>query len=253
MIADAGATVLMTDSIHRLQSVPSDIKVVDLSHDATQSSDGAVPTSIPGNWTPPGFGLRDLHLRLQTGTPKGVQVEHRSVVNLIMAIPGALGLSAADTYLGGVLHVRRVGRRHIHHAGPRRHPGACHRCPNQRSARACGVGRVLRGDCHERDTDNVVDADRGWLVEAGRVSCSVRGRAAFRSARPRITATMWGRLERLGAHRGDGVCRWRIRQSRRAGLGRQTAARSAGLCDGQPWLPSLLRRARQARHRRSRR
>ena len=101
MIADAGATVLMTDSIHRLQRAPSDIKVVDLSHDATQSSDGAVPTSIPGNWTPQDLAYV-IYTSGSTGTPKGVQVEHRSVVNLIMAIPGALGLSAADTYLSVV-------------------------------------------------------------------------------------------------------------------------------------------------------
>ena len=101
MIADAGATVLLTDSIHRLQPAPSDIEVVDLAHDATQCSDDMVPAFIPGNCTPQDLAYV-IYTSGSTGTPKGVQVEHRSVVNLMMAMPGALGLSDADTVLSVV-------------------------------------------------------------------------------------------------------------------------------------------------------
>ena len=100
MIADAGATVLLTDSIHRLQRAPSDIEVVDLSRD-TQSSDAMVPAFIPGNCSPQDLAYV-IYTSGSTGTPKGVQVEHRSVVNLMMAIPAALGLSDADTFLSVV-------------------------------------------------------------------------------------------------------------------------------------------------------
>ena len=101
MIADAGATVLLTDSIHRLQPAPSDIEVVDLAHDTAQCSDDMVPAFIPGNCTPQDLAYV-IYTSGSTGTPKGVQVEHRSVVNLMMAMPGALGLSDADTHLSVV-------------------------------------------------------------------------------------------------------------------------------------------------------
>ena len=101
MIADSGATVLLTDSIHRLQRVPSDIEVVDLAHDATPCSDDMVPAFIPGNCTPQDLAYV-MYTSGSTGTPKGVQVEHRSVVNLMMTVPGAQGLSDADTYLSVV-------------------------------------------------------------------------------------------------------------------------------------------------------
>jgi|SRR5271166_3446260 len=100
MVADAGATVLLTDSIHRLRRAPSDIEVVDLSRD-TQSSDAMVPAFIPGNCSPQDLAYV-IYTSGSTGTPKGVQVEHRSVVNLMMAIPAALGLSDADTFLSVV-------------------------------------------------------------------------------------------------------------------------------------------------------
>jgi len=101
MIADAGATVLLTDSIHRFQRAPSDIKVVDLSHNTTPSPDAAVPAFIPANCSPQDLAYV-IYTSGSTGTPKGVQVEHRSVVNLMMALPAALGLSDADTFLSVV-------------------------------------------------------------------------------------------------------------------------------------------------------
>ena len=101
MTADAGATVLLTDSIHRLQRAPSDIEVVDLSRDATQCSDAMAPAFIPENCTPQDLAYV-IYTSGSTGTPKGVQVEHRSVVNLMMAMPAALGLSDADTFLSVV-------------------------------------------------------------------------------------------------------------------------------------------------------
>ena len=100
MIADAGATLLLTDSIHRLRAAPSDIEVVDLAHDATCSND-TVPVSIPGNCTPQDLAYV-IYTSGSTGTAKGVLVEHRSVVNLMMAMPGALGLSEEDTHVSVV-------------------------------------------------------------------------------------------------------------------------------------------------------
>jgi amino acid adenylation domain-containing protein len=101
MIADAGATVLLTDSIHRWQRAPSDIEVVDLSRDTTQCSDAMAPAFIPGNCSPQDLAYV-IYTSGSTGTPKGVQVEHRSVVNLMMAMPAALRLSDADTFLSVV-------------------------------------------------------------------------------------------------------------------------------------------------------
>jgi amino acid adenylation domain-containing protein len=101
MTADAGATVLLTDSIHRWQRAPSDIEVVDLSRDTTQCSNAMAPAFIPGNCGPQDLAYV-IYTSGSTGTPKGVQVEHRSVVNLMMALPAALGLSGADTYLSVV-------------------------------------------------------------------------------------------------------------------------------------------------------
>jgi amino acid adenylation domain-containing protein len=101
MIADAGATVLLTDSSHRLQRAPSDIEVVDLSRDTTQCLDAMVPAFIPGNCSPQDLAYV-IYTSGSTGTPKGVQVEHRSVANLMMAIPAALGLSDADIFLSVV-------------------------------------------------------------------------------------------------------------------------------------------------------
>jgi amino acid adenylation domain-containing protein len=101
MTADAGATVLLTDSIHRLQRAPSDIEVVDLSRDTTQCSDAMAPAFIPENCSPQDLAYV-IYTSGSTGTPKGVQVEHRSVVNLMMALPAALRLSDADTFLSVV-------------------------------------------------------------------------------------------------------------------------------------------------------
>lgn len=98
MITDAGATVLLTDSTQRLQSVPSDIEVVDLSRDTTQFPNAMVPPFIPANCGPQDLAYV-MYTSGSTGTPKGVQVEHRGVVNLIMAMPEVLGLSDADTRL----------------------------------------------------------------------------------------------------------------------------------------------------------
>ena len=101
MIADAGATILLTDSIHRLRGVSSDIEFVDLAYDATQCWDDMVPAFTPGNCSPQDLAYV-IYTSGSTGTPKGVQVEHRSVVNLMMTLPEALGLSDADTFVSVV-------------------------------------------------------------------------------------------------------------------------------------------------------
>jgi amino acid adenylation domain-containing protein len=98
MMADAGARVLVTDAIRRVQPAPSGIEVVHLAQDATLCSDDTVPAYIPERCGPHDLAYV-IYTSGSTGTPKGVQVEHRNVVNLMMTMPATIGLSRADIVL----------------------------------------------------------------------------------------------------------------------------------------------------------
>ena len=101
MMADAGATVLLTDSPHRLGSVPSDVAVVDVARAAAPAPGDAAPACTVGRGTPADLAYV-IYTSGSTGQPKGVQVEHHSVVNLMATLPVALGLSDADVHVSVV-------------------------------------------------------------------------------------------------------------------------------------------------------
>jgi amino acid adenylation domain-containing protein len=96
MIADAGATVLLTDSINRTQFGAAELAVVDLARDAPQCRDDLVARFSATDSDPHDLACV-IYTSGSTGTPKGVELEHRNLVNLILAWPHAIGLSDADT------------------------------------------------------------------------------------------------------------------------------------------------------------
>jgi amino acid adenylation domain-containing protein len=96
MIADAGATILLTDSTHRTLPVPDDIATVQLAR-ARYALDLA-PLCISAQCDPSAVAYV-IYTSGSTGTPKGVEVEHRNVVNLMTTLPAELGMSDADTCL----------------------------------------------------------------------------------------------------------------------------------------------------------
>ncbi|MBV8927641.1 MAG: amino acid adenylation domain-containing protein, partial [Mycobacteriaceae bacterium] len=96
MIADAGATILLTDSAHGPLRAPRGVRTVEVTAD--RGARHVAPPFVPAESEPDDLAYV-IYTSGSTGTPKGVQVEHRSVVNLMTALPATLGMSDADTYL----------------------------------------------------------------------------------------------------------------------------------------------------------
>ena len=102
MLSDSAPVVVLTQSGLRdmLGDGVAGIAVVELDGDGSQW--GAQPDSNPD---PAAVGLRSSHLAYviytsgSTGTPKGVMVEHRGVVNRLVWMQRAYGVSPADVVL----------------------------------------------------------------------------------------------------------------------------------------------------------
>ncbi len=94
MLADAGATILLTDTAPAPLPVPDGMTIVTI-------TPGDQPLCATTPFTPapsdPAALAYVMYTSGSTGTPKGVLVEHRNVINLMTGLPATLGMSATDT------------------------------------------------------------------------------------------------------------------------------------------------------------
>lgn len=88
------AAVILTDTADR-EIVPPGIPIVDLSHDALSTTSARAPEVRPS----PDDLAYMIYTSGSTGAPKGVEITHRSVVNLLSAMSKAPGLASNDVFL----------------------------------------------------------------------------------------------------------------------------------------------------------
>jgi amino acid adenylation domain-containing protein len=93
MLADSGATVLLTHSARPAVAAPDEVVVVRVDADAAIA---ACPDTAPPDAVEPGDLAYVMYTSASTGPPKGVQLEHGGIANLCRWHVAALGLTAAD-------------------------------------------------------------------------------------------------------------------------------------------------------------
>ena len=203
MMADAGATVLLTDSPHRLGSVPPDVDVVDLARAATPTPGDAAPACTVGHGTPADLAYV-IYTSGSTGQPKGVQVEHRSVVNLMATLPVALGLFGRRRTRRRWCRTLSTGRSATYSA---RSVWAPHWClpplprPLIRAQLAALVERSGATAMSATPTTWSMLISAGWAGRPGFLAVCA-GEPLPDLLAEQVAARCRARMERLGAHRG---------------------------------------------------
>ncbi|KAH7305941.1 AMP-binding enzyme [Stachybotrys elegans] len=96
-----GVVVAMKATKHRLQEWES-LQVIEI--DAIDSTEAQAASVVPVDLAEPNHGCYIIYTSGTTGTPKGVDVTHANVVNLVLQSPGNLGITTGSR-VGQVLNI----------------------------------------------------------------------------------------------------------------------------------------------------
>jgi amino acid adenylation domain-containing protein len=97
ILEDAGVAALITDGSVGAQLLPEGVAVLHLREDAAALA--ATPEAAPAGGAAPADLAYVMYTSGSTGLPKGVEVEHHSVVNFLAAMARSPGLTAEDVLL----------------------------------------------------------------------------------------------------------------------------------------------------------
>jgi len=94
ILGEAEVSALVTDDVSALALVPADVAKIHLANDAIELA--RMPVAAPTIAVDPSAAAYLIYTSGSTGVPKGVEVSHRAVVNLLTSMAREPGLKADD-------------------------------------------------------------------------------------------------------------------------------------------------------------